>query len=72
VQKEQGTNFITKLHRGRVDIITWPVIESPDFYSMFKTLNVHLSDMQGHDMARNFVRVIKMLMAKLYVSATIS
>ena len=50
-----------------MDIITWPVIESPDFYTMFKNLNLHLSNMQGHDTARNFLRMMKMLMAKLKV-----
>ncbi|KAF8504999.1 hypothetical protein JB92DRAFT_2927694 [Gautieria morchelliformis] len=31
--EEQDSNFITRLHKGHISIIPWPVIESTKFYS---------------------------------------
>ncbi|KAI0253465.1 hypothetical protein BJV78DRAFT_1153081 [Lactifluus subvellereus] len=47
VQQEQSTNFISRLHRGKLDIIPWPVIESKEFYKLFSTLKKRL-DVQIH------------------------
>ncbi|KAL5513533.1 hypothetical protein ACEPAH_3932 [Sanghuangporus vaninii] len=66
VQEEQGANFITRLYRGRLDIIPWPVIESRQFYTLFTTLKKRL-DGQGstHEGGGAFLHKLKMLMAKL-------
>jgi hypothetical protein len=42
VQQEQKANFISRLHRGKLDIIPWPVIESKEFYKLFSTLKKRL------------------------------
>ncbi|KAL5492779.1 hypothetical protein ACEPAI_4226 [Sanghuangporus weigelae] len=66
VQEEQGANFITRLYRGRLDIMPWPVIESRQFYTLFTTLKKRL-DGQGstHEGGGAFLHKLKMLMAKL-------
>lgn len=66
VQQEQSANFISRLHRGRLNIIPWPVIESREFYNLFSTLKRRL-DLQGvsHPTAGEFLHTIKTLMAKL-------
>ncbi|KAG8783755.1 hypothetical protein FRC15_004586 [Serendipita sp. 397] len=66
VQQERADNFISKLHRGKLDIIPWPVIESARFYDLFMGLKQRL-DRQPvtHKHAGAFLSVLKMLMAKL-------
>ncbi|KAH9047481.1 hypothetical protein EDB83DRAFT_2317547 [Lactarius deliciosus] len=66
VQQEQRANFISRLHRGRLNIIPWPVIESREFYNLFSTLKRRL-DLQSvsHPTAGEFLHTIKTLMAKL-------
>ncbi|PVF98364.1 hypothetical protein CPB86DRAFT_797339 [Serendipita vermifera] len=66
VREERGNNFITKLHRGRVNIIPWPVIESPQFYVYFDALKMKLDEPSlGNLPAGIFLVTLKMLMAKL-------
>jgi hypothetical protein len=68
VRDEAGDNFITKLHRGKLDIIPWPVIQSPQFYRTFGSLKTRLEQQPvTHKSAGDFLRVLKMLMAKLKV-----
>jgi hypothetical protein len=68
VQQERGQNFITKLHRGQVDIIPWPVIESSQFYGLFEVLKDRfIKRPTTHHHAVQFVDVLKTLMAKLKV-----
>lgn len=69
VQMERQDNFISKLHRGNLDIIPWPVIGSSSFYELFMGLKLRL-DRQPltHKHAGAFLSVLKMLMAKLKVS----
>ncbi|KAG8833320.1 hypothetical protein FRC17_010895 [Serendipita sp. 399] len=66
VQQERADNFISKLHRGKLDIIPWPVIESARFYDLFTGLKQRL-DRQPvtHQHAGAFLSTLKMLMAKL-------
>ncbi|KAG8833322.1 hypothetical protein FRC17_010897 [Serendipita sp. 399] len=66
VQQERGDNFISKLHKGKLDIIPWPVIESSRFYELFAALKIRL-DRQAvtHHHAATFLSTLKMLMAKL-------
>jgi hypothetical protein len=68
VQQEQKANFISRLHRGKLDIIPWPVIESGKFYELFYALKKRL-DLQtiSHPSAGEFLHTIKTLMAKLKV-----
>jgi hypothetical protein len=68
VRDEAGDNFITKLHRGKLDVMPWPVIQSPQFYRMFGLLKTRLEQQPvTHKSAGDFLRVLKMLMAKLRV-----
>jgi hypothetical protein len=56
------------LHKGKFDIIPWPVIESAGFYELFGALKKRL-DRQPvtHSHAGAFIGDLKMLMAKLKV-----
>jgi len=68
VRQEKGENFISKLHRGKLDMIPWPVIESKRFYEMFGALKLRLDRKPViHKHAGTFVGDLKMLMAKLKV-----
>ncbi|EIW81351.1 hypothetical protein CONPUDRAFT_82336 [Coniophora puteana RWD-64-598 SS2] len=66
VQDEQESNFISRLHGGKLDIIPWPVIESKEFYKLFPKLKKRL-DQQNvtHQTAGQFLHTAKTLMAKL-------
>jgi hypothetical protein len=71
VQQEQRANFISRLHRGKLDIIPWPVIESKEFYKLFSTLKKRLDSQKvSHPTAGEFLHTIKTLMAKLKVRST--
>ncbi|KAF8508104.1 hypothetical protein BU17DRAFT_100044 [Hysterangium stoloniferum] len=66
VSKEQDSNFMTRLHKGEVMILPWPVIESQKFYSMFHRLKkVLYSRPVTHPGAGVFLSTLKTLMAKL-------
>ncbi|KAI6163533.1 hypothetical protein EDD17DRAFT_475985 [Pisolithus thermaeus] len=66
VQDEQETNFITRLHAGKLVIIAWPVIESQEFYKRFPKLKRHLDQQViTHHTAGEFLHTVKTLMAKL-------
>jgi len=68
VRDEAGDNFISKLHRGKLAIIPWPVIQSPRFYNLFGSLKNRLDKQPcTHKSAGEFLLVLKMLMAKLKV-----
>jgi hypothetical protein len=68
VEQEKGDNFISKLHKGKFDIIPWPVIESARFYDLFGALKIRL-DRQPltYKHAGVFIGALKMLMAQLKV-----
>jgi hypothetical protein len=72
VQREQSANFISRLHRGKLNIIPWPVIESREFYNLFSALKTRL-DQQiiSHPSAGEFLHTTKTLMAKLKVSFSV-
>ena len=73
VRDEGGDNFISKLHRGKLAIIPWPVIQSARFYELFGSLKTHLEKQPAtHKSAGEFLRVLKMLMAKLTVCMRIT
>lgn len=68
MQEKQGENFITTLHRGQLDIIPWPVIQSEAFYTQMKVLKTRLDDKPfSHGNAAMFLQTLKMLMARLKV-----
>jgi hypothetical protein len=70
VQDEQDANFITKLHRGKLDIIPWPVIGSKQFYMLFPTIQKRLDQQEvTHKTAGEFLQTLKTLMAKLKVKS---
>ncbi|KIK81380.1 hypothetical protein PAXRUDRAFT_156232 [Paxillus rubicundulus Ve08.2h10] len=66
VQDEQGSNFITRLHRGQLGMLPWPVIESREFYKQFSVIRNRLSHQPvTHNVAGEFLHLMKTLMAKL-------
>ena len=69
VQAEQAMNFISRLHRNRLDIVPWPVIESKQFYTLFPRLKTMLDEQPiTHPTSGIFLQTMKTLMAKLKVS----
>jgi hypothetical protein len=68
VEQERDNNFISRLHRGKFEIIPWPVIESREFYKSFASLKTQLDQQKAsHSTAVEFLHTIKTLMAKLKV-----
>ncbi|QRW13378.1 E3 ubiquitin-protein ligase TRIP12 [Ceratobasidium sp. AG-Ba] len=66
VEREQDQNFISRLHRGHIQIIPWPVINSPGFYTLFRQLRAKLDQQKfTHGTAGAFLHNIKTLMAKI-------
>jgi len=73
VRDEAGDNFISKLHRGKLAIIPWPVIQSSRFYDLFGSLKNRLDKQPPtHKSAGEFLLVLKMLMAKLKVRSRLT
>ncbi|EUC60523.1 guanylate-binding protein, amino-terminal domain protein, partial [Rhizoctonia solani AG-3 Rhs1AP] len=66
VKKEKNQNFITRLHRGRIQIIPWPAINSPAFYTLFGRLHQRLDQQPfTHGSGGAFLHNLKTLMAKI-------
>ncbi|CAE6509851.1 unnamed protein product [Rhizoctonia solani] len=66
VQEEQGQNFITRLHRGRLNIIPWPVIKSRNFYTLFSSVRDTLEQRPfTYRGGSVFLHTLKTLMAKI-------
>ncbi|KAF8676140.1 hypothetical protein RHS04_06586 [Rhizoctonia solani] len=66
VQKEQEQNFISRLHRGKVQIIPWPVINSSSFYTLFNDLRRYLDGQPvTHTSGGIFLHNMKTMMAKI-------
>ncbi|TDL23181.1 hypothetical protein BD410DRAFT_839090 [Rickenella mellea] len=66
LQEEQGSNFLTRLHKGQLSIVPWPVIESRQFYTLFGVLRKRLeSTPPTYHEAGRFLHTLKVLMAKL-------
>ncbi|KAF5362168.1 hypothetical protein D9756_002245 [Leucocoprinus leucothites] len=66
VRAEQGSNFISRLHAGRLDIIPWPVIESSRFYTLYSILKRRLDSQKiTYPSAGEFLYTLKILMSKL-------
>ncbi|KAF8335492.1 uncharacterized protein EI90DRAFT_2913057 [Cantharellus anzutake] len=69
VQEEKEGNFISRLHRGTVDILPWPVIQSSMFYTLMNKLKKRLDAQDpSHGTASVFLERMKFLMAKLKAS----
>lgn len=69
VRDTQGQNFISTLHRGQLDIIPWPVIQSEAFYSQMHVLQSQLKAKPvTHVNAATFLQTMKVLMARLKAS----
>jgi hypothetical protein len=66
VQAEKDNNFITRIHRGKLQIIPWPVIGSREFYTLFSAVKQKLDQQAtSHRTAGEFLLTLKTLMAKL-------
>ncbi|EUC59543.1 cytochrome P450 family protein, putative, partial [Rhizoctonia solani AG-3 Rhs1AP] len=69
VEKEREQNFISRLHRGRIQIIPWPVINSPVFYTLFNSLHQRLDQQPfTYGSGGAFLHNLKTLMAKVKTS----
>ncbi|KEP46929.1 von willebrand factor type A domain protein, partial [Rhizoctonia solani 123E] len=69
VEKERDQNFISRLHRGRIQIIPWPVINSSGFYTLFGRLHQQLDkQLFTHGSGGAFLHNLKTLMAKIKTS----
>ncbi|CAE6534558.1 unnamed protein product, partial [Rhizoctonia solani] len=69
VQMERDKNFISRLHRGKIQIIPWPVINSPEFYSLFNAVRKRL-EIQNftHQTGGAFLHKLKSLMVDIKAS----
>ncbi|KAH9171591.1 hypothetical protein EDB89DRAFT_1852099 [Lactarius sanguifluus] len=68
VEDNQDSNFITRLHAGKLSIIPWPVIGSKEFYKLFGRVKKALDQQPtSHRTAGEFLLTLKTLMAKLKV-----
>ncbi|CAE6454443.1 unnamed protein product [Rhizoctonia solani] len=69
VQMERDKNFISRLHRGKIQIIPWPVINSLEFYSLFNAVLKRL-EMQSftHQTGGAFLLKLKSLMVDIKAS----
>ncbi|KAF8261846.1 hypothetical protein EI94DRAFT_1705222 [Lactarius quietus] len=66
VENERDSNFITRLHTGKLNIIPWPLIESEGFYHLFRRVKKTLDQQPtSHHTAGEFLLTLKTLMAKL-------
>lgn len=69
VEEDQENNFITRLHRGQLHILPWPVIKSKGFYTLFGHIRGILEDQPiTHGEGGGFLHLLKTLMAKIMVS----
>jgi hypothetical protein len=69
VAEEQDGNFLSKLHRGDLVIVPWPMMSSPAFYHTFEDIKKLLhSRPVVHSTGGEFLGVLKMLMAQIQVS----
>lgn len=68
VEEDQENNFITRLHRGQLHILPWPVIKSKGFYTLFGHIRRILEDQPiTHGEGGVFLHMLKTLMAKIMV-----
>lgn len=68
IQDEPEANFITRLHRGKLQIIPWPAMDSKEFYKPFAYLKKKLDRQPtSHSTAGKFLHTLKILMVKLNV-----
>ncbi|CAE6459507.1 unnamed protein product [Rhizoctonia solani] len=69
VQLERDRNFITQLHRGKLQIIPWPVINSSAFYSLFGVVKQRLDQQPfTHQTGGAFLHKLKTLLIKIKTS----
>jgi hypothetical protein len=68
VTAEQESNFITRLHRGKLNIVAWPVIQDARFYTSYGSLKKQLLQSPvTHKRASVFLQTLKVLQAKIKV-----
>ncbi|CUA74083.1 GTPase activating protein BUD2 [Rhizoctonia solani] len=68
VKSERDQNFVTRLHRGHIQIIPWPVISSPSFYTLFGCLRQSLEQQPfTHGSGGAFLHKLKTLLAKIKI-----
>ncbi|RUS20070.1 hypothetical protein BC937DRAFT_86448, partial [Endogone sp. FLAS-F59071] len=68
VSKESGNNFITRLYKGQMSILPWPMFNEANFYKTLIKLKKYMDDQEPKsEMARIFLPTIKTIMAKLKV-----
>ncbi|EUC62856.1 cytochrome P450 family protein, putative, partial [Rhizoctonia solani AG-3 Rhs1AP] len=66
VKTERNRNFISRLHRGKILITPWPVINSPEFYSLFDSVRERLElQASTHPTGGGFLHKLKTLMVNI-------
>ncbi|KAL5634326.1 hypothetical protein ACGC1H_002410 [Rhizoctonia solani] len=66
VRTERNRNFISRLHRGKILITPWPVIGSPEFYSLFDSVREKLEEQPfTHQTGGGFLHKLKTLMVNI-------
>ncbi|CAI2191699.1 11574_t:CDS:10, partial [Funneliformis geosporum] len=68
VSEEVGDNFISRMCRGGLDIITWPMFNDNAWFKALSILKKKLYKLETkYDNARTFLQNTKVLMAKLKI-----
>ncbi|KAH7325389.1 hypothetical protein B0J17DRAFT_581807, partial [Rhizoctonia solani] len=66
VQMERDRNFLSQLHRGKLQVIPWPVINSPGFYALFHSIKERLDQQPfTHHTGGAFLHKLKTLLVKI-------
>ena len=70
--QEGEDNFISKMYKGGLDIIPWPMFNDTAWFKTLSNINNKL-DMQieKYENARTFLQNTKIIMAKLMVCNTL-
>ncbi|CAI2161360.1 13694_t:CDS:10 [Funneliformis geosporum] len=68
VAEEGEDNFISRMYKGGLDIIPWPMFNDASWFKTLSKVNKNLNNQEPrYENARNFLRNTKVIMAKLKI-----
>ncbi|RIA81246.1 hypothetical protein C1645_837308 [Glomus cerebriforme] len=68
ITEEEEVNFITKMFKGGLNIIPWPMFNEDSWYKMLATIKKILDKQEAkYENARTFLQASKIIMAKLKI-----
>jgi len=68
VADEGEDNFISRMYKGGLDIIPWPMFNDASWFKTLSKVNKNLNDQEPrYENARNFLQNTKVIMAKLKI-----